>query len=108
MQNANLSSAHLTTLRTILGHVNPYVNVFVRVADCFVANPAEEVHICITAGCTQGNGDVRHYNVLTTNEVAMIIPSKLGEVGNCYVIIQWRYGGGLQWMNELAPSYDPL
>jgi hypothetical protein len=41
MQNPNLSPAHLTTLRTILGCVNPYVNVFVRAADRFVANPVE-------------------------------------------------------------------
>jgi hypothetical protein len=41
-------------------------------------------------------------------EVAMIIPGEPGEVGNRDVIILQRYGGGLQWMNELAPSYDPL
>jgi hypothetical protein len=38
----------------------------------------------------------------------MIIPGEPGEVGNHDVIIQRRYGGGLQRMNELAPSYDPL
>ncbi len=38
----------------------------------------------------------------------MIIPGEPGEVGNRDVIIQQRYGGGLQRMNELAPSYDPL
>jgi hypothetical protein len=38
----------------------------------------------------------------------MIILGESGEVGNCDVIVQWRYGGGLQRMNELTPSYDPL
>jgi hypothetical protein len=108
MQNPNLSSTHLMTLRTILGCVNPYVNVFVRAADHLAANPTEEVHICITAGCTIGNGDVHRYNAPTVNEVAMIIPGEPGEVGNRDVIVQRRYGGGLQRMNELAPSYDPL
>jgi hypothetical protein len=108
MQNPNLSPTHLTTLRTILGHINPYVNVFIRAIDCFVVNLVEEVHICITAGRTPRNEDVRRYNVPTANEVTMIIPGEPGEVGNRDVIVQWRYGGGLQRMNELAPSYDPL
>ncbi len=108
MENPNLSSTHWMTLRTILGRVNPYVNVFIRAADRLVANPTEEVHICITAGRTLGNGDVHHYNAPTANEVAMIIVGESGEVGNCDVIVQRRYGGGLQRMNELAPSYDPL
>jgi len=108
MQNPNLSSTHLMTLRTILGRVNPYVNIFVRVADRLVTNLIEEVHICITAGRTLGNGDVHRYNAPTANEVAMIIPGEPGEVGNRDVIVQRRYGGGLQQMNKLAPSYDPL
>jgi len=96
------------TLRTIHGRINRYVNIFVRALDRLVANPVKEVHICITTSCTSGNRDVRHYNVPTANEVAMIILNKLGEVGNRDVIVQWRYGGCLQRMNELAPFYDPL
>jgi hypothetical protein len=42
------------------------------------------------------------------NEITMIIFGEPREVGNCDVIIQQRYGGGLQRMNELVPSYDPL
>jgi len=75
------------TLHTIFGCVNPYVNVFIRVANHFATNLAEEVHICITTGCTPGNGDVRHYNVLMANKVAMIIPSEPREVGNCDVLV---------------------
>ncbi len=108
MQNPNLSSAHLMTLRTIFECVNLYVNVFVRAADCLAANPIEEVHICITASRTLRNGNVHCYNAPTANEVVMIILGELGEVGNRDVIVQRRYGGGLQRMNELAPSYDPL
>jgi hypothetical protein len=108
MQNPNLSPMHLTTLHTILERVNPYVNVFVRAVNRFTANPTKEVHICITIGHTLGNVDVHCYNVPMANEVAMIILGELGEVGNRDVIVQRRYGGGLQWMNELAPSYDPL
>jgi hypothetical protein len=108
MQNPNLSSAHLMTLRTILRCVNPYVNVFVRAVDRLDANTTEEVYICITTGHTLGNGNVHRHNAPTANEVAMIIHGEPGEVGNRDVIVQWRYGGGLQWMNELAPSYDPL
>jgi len=96
------------TLRTILGRVNPYVNVFVRATDRLVVNPTEEVHIYIIIGRTPGNRNVHCYNILTTNEVAMIIPGESGEVGNCDVIVEWRYGGGLHWMNELPPSYNPL
>jgi hypothetical protein len=92
----------------ILGCVNPYVNIFVRAADHLATNLVEEVHICITAGCTLGNEDVHCYNILTANKVAMIIFGEPGEVKNCDVIIQRRYKGGLQRMNELAPSYDPL
>jgi len=87
MQNPNLSSAHFTTLRTILGRINPYVNVFVRVASHLATNPTEEVHICIIASRTLGNGDVHCYNIPTANEVAMIILGESGEVGNCNVII---------------------
>ncbi len=108
MQNPNLSLAHLTTLRTILGRVNSYVDVFVRVADRLAANLIEDIHICIRGGRNLGNGDLRCYNIPTTNEVAMIIPGESGEVGNRDVIIQWRHGSGLHRMNELAPSYDPL
>ncbi len=75
------------TFCTILGRVNPYVNVFIRAANHLVANPIEEVHICITVGRTLGNEDVCSYNVLTTNEVAMIILSEPGEVGNHDVIV---------------------
>jgi hypothetical protein len=108
MQNPSLNLTHLTTLRTILGCVNPYVNVFVRATNCLAVNLAEEVHICIIVSRTSGNRDVRCYNVLTVNEVTMIILSDLGKVGNCDVIVQWQYGVGLQQMNELTPSYDPL
>jgi hypothetical protein len=88
MQNPNLRPAHLTTLCTIIEQVNPYVYVFIRVADRPTANLTEEVHICITVGRTLGNGDVRRYNVPTTNNVAMIIHGEPGEVGNRDVIIQ--------------------
>jgi hypothetical protein len=108
MQNPNLSLAHLTTLRMTLARVNPYVNVFVRATDHLTTNPAEEVHICITVGRTPRNKDVHCYNIPTANEVAMIILGEPGEVGNHDVIVQRRYKGGLQWMNKLAPSYDPL
>jgi hypothetical protein len=108
MQNPNLSLVHLMTLCTILRHANPYVNIFVRAANRLASDLVEEVHICITSCRTLGNGDVHHYNVPTTNKVAMIILGKLGEVGNHDVIAQRRYGGGLQQMNELAPSYDRL
>ncbi len=87
MQNPNLSPTHLMTFRTILGRINPYVNVFVRVADCLTTNLLEEVHIYIIASRTLGNGDACRYNVPTTNEVAMIIPSELREVGNHDVIV---------------------
>jgi len=86
---------HLTTFRMILGRVNPYVNVFDRATDRFTTNPIKEVHICITTSRTPGNGHVCRYNVLTTNEVTMIIFGELGEVGNRDVIVQRRYGGGL-------------
>jgi len=95
MKNPNLSLTHLTTLCMILGRINPYVNVFVRVADCLVANPIEEVHICITVSHTSRNENVHCYNVPTGNEVAMIILGEPGEVGNHDVIIHWRYGSGL-------------
>ncbi len=87
MQNPNLSPTHLTTLCTILGRVNPYVNVFVRAADCLAVILAEEVHICITAGRTPGYEDVRCYNVPTAKKVTMIIFGEPGEVGNHVVII---------------------
>jgi len=38
----------------------------------------------------------------------MIIPGESREVGNCDVIVEGRYGGGLHRMNELPPSYNPL
>jgi len=88
MQNPNLSPAHLTTFRTFLGRVNPYVNIFVHATNRLVANPVEEVHICITTGRTLGNGDVHRYNIPTANKVAMIIPGEPAEVGNRDVIIQ--------------------
>ncbi len=87
MYNPNLSPVHLTTLHTILGRVNPYVNVFVRATDHLTTNPAEKVHICITTSRTLKNGDVRHYNIPMANEVVMIIPSKPKEAGNCDVIV---------------------
>jgi hypothetical protein len=87
MQNPNLSLAHLTTFRTILGRVNPYVNVFVRATDRFTVIPAEEVHICITVGRTPRYKDVRCYNIPTAKKVVMIIFGKPGEVGNRNVII---------------------
>jgi len=96
------------TLHTILRCVNPYVNVFVRATERLATNPTKEVHICIIASRTLGNGDVHRYNAPTAKEVAMIIPGEPGEVGNRDVIVQRRYGGGLQRMNELAPSYYPL
>jgi hypothetical protein len=92
------------TFHTILGRINPYVNVFDCATNHLVTNLTKEVHICITAGRTLGNGDVRCYNVPTINKVAMIIYGKPGKVGNHNVIVQQRYGSGLQWMNELAPS----
>jgi hypothetical protein len=95
MQNPNLSSTHLTTLRTILGRVNPYVNVVIRATNGLVANLVEEVHICITARNASENGNVLCYNVLMSNNVAMIIPGELGEVGNRDVTVQRQYGGGL-------------
>jgi len=55
---------HFMTFRTILGCVNPYVNVFICVTNRLAANPAEEVHICIIAGYTPGNGNVCHYKSL--------------------------------------------
>jgi hypothetical protein len=89
MQNPNLNLAHLTTLCMIFGRVNPYVNVFVHVADCLATNLVEEVHICITAGRTSKNKNVHCYNIPMANEVAMIVHGELGEVGNHDVIVQW-------------------
>jgi hypothetical protein len=88
MENPNLNLVHFITHCTFLGRVNPYVNIFVRVANRFVTNLAKEVHICIIAGLTSGNEDVHRYNIPTTNEVAMIILGESEEVGNRDVIIQ--------------------
>ncbi len=88
IQNPNLSPAHLMTFHTILGRINPYVNVFVCAADCLVTNFTKEVHICITAGRTLGNGDVHCYNVPMANKVAMIIYGEPKKVGNHNVIVQ--------------------
>jgi hypothetical protein len=79
---------HLTTVCTIFECINPYVNVFVHATDRLIANPAKEVHICITVSRTPGNEDVRRYNVPMANEVAMMIVGEPGEVGNRNVIIQ--------------------
>jgi len=96
-------------LRDLLGQVNPYVNIFVQAANRIVANPEEEIRVVITAGRNHGEEvDPRRYNAPLADEVAMILPGKPGEVGNRDVIVQRQYGGGLLWMNELAPSYDPL
>jgi hypothetical protein len=45
MQNPNVSLTHLMALPTILECVNPYVNVFVRAANCLTTNLLKEVHI---------------------------------------------------------------
>ncbi len=87
MQNPNLSLTHFMTLHTIFRRVNPYVNIFICAANHFTANPAKEVHICITSSCTLGNEDVRRYNVPMTNEITMITSGELKEVGNCDVIV---------------------
>ncbi len=75
------------TLCMIFGRVNPYVNIYVHTVNRLVANLAEEVHICIIVGRTPRNGNVHHYNVLTINEVAMIILGESKEVGNRDVIV---------------------
>ncbi len=79
---------HLTTLRTILGRINLYVNVFIHVVDRRTVNLAKEIHICIIARYTPENGDVHRYNIPTENEVTMIILGEQGEVGKHDVIIQ--------------------
>jgi hypothetical protein len=92
MQNPNLSSAHLTTLRTILGRINPYVNVLIRAIDRLTVNPSEEVHICIITSRTPRNGDVLRYNIPMANEVAMIIPSESGWKSRCHCTMMiWRW-----------------
>jgi hypothetical protein len=109
LQNPNLRQENLMALRDLLGQVNPYVNIFVQAANRIVANPEKEVRVVITAGRNHGEEvDPRRYNAPLADEVAMILPGELGEVGNCDIIMQHRYGGGLLRMSELAPSYDPL
>jgi hypothetical protein len=96
-------------LRDLLGQVNPYVNIFIQVANRIVANLEEEVKVVITAGRNHGEEvDPRRYNAPLADEVAMILLGEPGEVGNRDVIVQRRYGGGLLRMSELAPSFDPL
>jgi hypothetical protein len=94
MQSPNLSLVHLSTFRTILGRLNPYVNIFVCAVDYLAINPVKEVHICITDGHTLGNGDVCCYNVPTANEVAMIILGQVrrGWKSRChYTTTIWRW-----------------
>jgi hypothetical protein len=109
LQNPNLRQENLMALRDLLGQVNPYVNIFIQVANRIVANLEEEVKVVITAGRNHGEEvDPRRYNAPLADEVAMILLGEPGEVGNRDVIVQRRYGGGLLRMSELAPSFDPL
>jgi hypothetical protein len=88
LQNPNLRQENLMALRDLLGQVNPYVNIFVRAANRIVANPEEEVRVVITAGHNHGEEvDPRRYNAPLANEVAMILPGELREVGNHDVIV---------------------
>jgi len=99
----------LMAIHDILGRYNPYVRIFERAVDCLVAHPAEEVCVVLTVARNHGSEmDPRQYNAPMADEVAMILPGDLGQIGNRDVIVERRHGGGLLRMCELAPSYDPL
>ena len=68
-----------------------------------------EFNIVLTAGRNRGDErDRRQYNLPTADEVAMIIPGEVGQVGERDVIVRRHDNGSLQRMDTFTPAYDPL
>ena len=93
----------------MLGRTNPYVHVFSRAAYRLAADAGGALNIVLTAGRNRGDErDPRRYNLPTADEVAMIIPGEVGQVGERDINVRRHDNGKLQWMDTLAPTYDPL
>ena len=93
----------------MLGRTNPYVHVFSRAADILADDVGGEFNIVLTAGRNRGDErNPRRYNLPTADEVAMIIPGEVGQLGERDVIVRRHDNGSLQRMDTLAPAYDPL
>ena len=108
-RNPQLDPFKMALLRDMLGRMNPYVHVFSRAADRLAADASGDLNIVLTASRNRGDEqDPRRYNLPTADEVAMIIPGEVRQVGERDIIVLRHDNGQLQRMDTLAPAYDPL
>ena len=108
-RNPDLEREKLALLYDMLRRVNPNVDVFSRAADRMAADEDGALSIVLTARRNRGDEqDPRRYNLPTADEVAMIIPGEVGQVGERDIVVRRRDSGHLQRMDALAPAYDPL
>ncbi len=101
--NPHLSKGILSRLQDCLKKVNPYIQSLQYASDISEKNP--DVKVVIHADKKPKDEHARKYNLPVASEIAVIMPGD--QEGHLDVVIKNK-GGGLQTINALHRSYDPL
>lgn len=109
----NLDSAIFRQLQTVLRDHNSYLRSFLTVQELLDnGHVTEDIKIVLYADKRPPEDHARTYNLPTSNEVAILLPTNLAdEVSSRVVVCDYRANQtipGLQRFTDTHRSYDPL
>jgi hypothetical protein len=104
--HTGLKASILQSVQSELHANNYWVNTFRTARDVILAERNDELAIIINEDNRPPGEHRRRYNKQISNEVAVIMPDDT-RGSNRDIVVKFR-SGGLQRINELNHSYDPL
>jgi len=105
-RNNHLDANTMSDLQDMMLEHNPFVGIF-RQAQEILREQSEDNHLHVRL-TYKAHTDPRHYNLPTSDEIAVILPGDGTPEGDKRDIILRRKGGGLKRISECHPTYSPL
>ena len=117
VQNRLRSFSHLDPdllkeMQEMIKQINPYAQTYIHAGDILRKNPAADIQLVLKA--TRETIDPRRYNVPTGSDIAVIIPTDIGDIDKTRDVVVYKNatchpnGHSLMKINVQHPMYDPL
>ena len=105
-RNPGLDATTMSDLQDMMLEHNPFVHQFKQAQEIMQEQPEQQnLQVCLTY---KAHNDPCHYNLPTTDEIAVILPGDGALEGKCRDIILHQKDGGLKRISDYHPTYAPL
>ncbi|KAF8200376.1 hypothetical protein BJ912DRAFT_814430, partial [Pholiota molesta] len=104
--NKHLHADTMGTLQDIIRQYHQYAPLYLHAHEILQDSETDDITLWLHV-VSKPNTDPHHYNLPTTDEVAVILPGNHLQPQSRDIILR-KHGGCLQHISELHPAYAPL